>query len=132
MTSLSKEFNPGSREKTMISNTDKLYIITRRDLSPAQQAVQAIHAACEFAENYKDLFVSWRSISDYVCLLAVHDETSLLKLLRKVREKNLDYSWFCEPDLEGALTAIALAPGSRSKSFCKNMRLALDDVVSIR
>jgi len=31
---------------------DKLYIVTRQDLSPGQQAVQSCHAALEFAFRF--------------------------------------------------------------------------------
>lgn len=84
-----------------------MYLITRRDLPAAAQAVQAAHAAIEFAVMHPDL------IEDTLALLAVSDELELRELLRRAKDDGYCVVAFREPDLGCALTALALEPGGR-------------------
>ena len=57
---------------------DKLYIITRQDMSPGYQGVQSIHAAFQFAAEHPEKWKSWFEKSNYLAFLAAKDEGHLL------------------------------------------------------
>lgn len=88
---------------------DKLYLVTRSDLPAGQQAVQAAHAMRQFAADFPDVDRQWFESSNTLALLAVPDEPSLARLLRKARWRG-PVSEFREPDRGGELTAIAIGP----------------------
>ncbi len=66
--------------------------------------------------------------SNYICLLSVSSEHDLIKLLEKANLYNIKISVFREPDIDNQITAIALAPGAKSKKLCNNLKLALRDI----
>lgn len=82
----------------------RLYVVTRADLPPGVQACQAIHAAIEFARA----FPSVAAAAPAVVLLATSDELGLTWLRADAVNAGLRHTSFCEPDLSGALTALAL------------------------
>ncbi|MFI5296540.1 MAG: peptidyl-tRNA hydrolase [Polyangiales bacterium] len=98
---------------TAIGPTDKLFLITRRDLKPGQQAVQAAHALTEFLMEHPELGRCWRDASNYLALLVVDDESSLHGLARRAVERGVRVAAFHEPDLGDALTAIAIEPAGK-------------------
>jgi peptidyl-tRNA hydrolase len=104
---------------------DKLVLITRSDLRPGQQAVQAAHAMRQFAFQHPDADRVWFEQSNTLALLAVPDEEALRRLADRADDRDLKLSLFREPDLDNALTAIALEPGHRSQRLCRNLPLAL-------
>jgi len=104
---------------------DKLVLVTRSDLRPGQQAVQAAHAMRQFAADHPELDGSWFEQSNTLALLSVLDETALKRLANKADDLDLKLSLFREPDLGNSLTAIALEPGPRSQRLCRNLPLAL-------
>jgi len=57
---------------------DKLYIITRKDMSPGYQGVQSIHAAIQFTFEHPEKCKTWFEFSNYLAFLAVQDEAHLL------------------------------------------------------
>lgn len=103
----------------------KLIVITRRDLSPGSQAVQAAHAAIEFQHEYFKIAKQWNSESKYLIFLSVQDEQSLLTLLEKIQKHGLKCSVFREPDINNEITAIAVEPSEKSRKLCSNLPLAL-------
>jgi len=103
----------------------RLYLVTRADLSPAQQAVQAAHAALDWALAWPDLHAAWARGSNTLALLAVRDEAALYEIGRRARQAGIASTAFREPDLGGALTAIALAPGPEAERLCRKLELAL-------
>lgn len=105
----------------MINMGDKLYIITRRDLKAGSQLVQSAHALTDFILEHNVIAKEWRDNSNYLCSLSVRDEEALFKLLDKAKSKQIKYSIFREPDLNDALTAIALEPGEATKHLCKKI-----------
>jgi hypothetical protein len=102
---------------------DKLYIVTRADLPPAQQAVQAVHAARQFAEEYPETETTWFAASNYVALLSVPTEADLHELLDRASGRGVLAAGFREPDLASSLTAVALEP--RAKAMVRKLPLAL-------
>ena len=87
--------------------------MTREDLPPATQAVQAAHAAFEFAIAHPDLVRDWQRVSNTLVLLAVRDEFALGCLYVDAVERGVRTTPFHESDLGGSLTALALEPAAR-------------------
>lgn len=108
-----------------IKEGDKLYIITRADLEPGYQAVQSIHAAIQFKFEHPEISVNWFENSNYLGLLSVANEGELVALTERAKELGISYSIFREPDIDNQITAIALAPGQKSKKLCSRFPLAL-------
>lgn len=104
---------------------DKLYLVTRSDLRPGQQAVQAAHALRAFAAEHPELDELWYRESNYLGLLAVEDEPALRRLLDRAQDLGVRVSAFEEPDLGGAVTAVALEPGPGSRRLTRGLPLAL-------
>lgn len=104
-------------------STEKLYLVTRADLSAGQRAVQVAHALRAFVESHPDVDREWYQNSNYLALLEVPGEPQLARLLEKAQSRGLPASGFREPDRENELTAIALGPGA--KKICRGLPLAL-------
>ena len=86
----------------------RLYAITRADLSPGQQAVQAAHAAVTHAAGNPDVS------SLPLVILAARDELGLFWLLGECERSRTGVSAFYEPDLDGQLTAVAFVSDGRT------------------
>lgn len=104
---------------------DKLFLITRADLPPGAQAVQAAHAFRELIALYPNEEAAWYRVSNHIALLAARNERELANLLRAARDRGIPHASFREPDFGGQLTAIALAPGPHARSICRKLPLAL-------
>ena len=113
---------------TQIQSNDKLYIITRKDLAPGYQGVQSQHAAFEFAVQHPEITRRWHEVSNYLCFLSVANESELYDLISLAKDQEIKMSVFREPDIDNAITAIALEPGEKSKALCSRLSLALRDV----
>jgi len=104
----------------------KLYIITRSDISPGLRAAQSCHALSLFAEEHPGPYKRWSESSNNLVVLEVDDEAALQRLLSSAQAQEVAVSAFHEPDLDDAMTALALSwEGQRLVS---NIRLALRDV----
>lgn len=101
----------------------KLYLVTRSDLPPGAQAAQLVHAMAEFASDRPETFAAWKADSNTVVCLAARNEEELHKLRDRLDAACVEYVAFTEPDLDGALTSIALEPDGAS--FVKRLPLAL-------
>ena len=110
---------------------DKLYVITRRDLSPGRQAAQSCHALRAFVQDWPEIDQEWYETSNYLVLLSVKDEKELRDLFHRAREIGLRGSWFLEPDLNNQITAIALEPGNRTSDFCAHLPLTLSELCTV-
>jgi len=109
----------------MVKRGDKLYVVTRRDMSPGYQAVQSIHAAQLFAVEFPTLNREWQEQSNYLGFLSVKNEGVLKNLAAKAMRQGLAVAVFCEPDVHWKVTAIAIEAGSKSRKLCKKLPLAL-------
>jgi len=105
---------------------DKLYLVTRSDLLPGQQAVQAAHSLHTFASEHRTVYESWLDESQTLAFLAAPDEIALRELLERAEWAEVPVAGFLEPDLHGALTAVALGPSG--KRLCRRFPRALDGV----
>jgi hypothetical protein len=103
----------------------KLFLVTRADLPPGQQAVQAAHALREFMERHPELDREWYSKSNVLALLAAKNEGYLDDLMEKVCRLGLSYAPFYEPDRGDELTAVAFGP--ECAKLVRGLPLALRD-----
>ena len=90
----------------------KLYVIARRDLTPAQQAVQSCHAVAEFCLRHRDdpRVIEWADEHKTMVLLGVDKEEDLEKWEEKLGSKGVPCETFVEPDMGDQKTAIAVPP----------------------
>lgn len=88
----------------------KLYVLTRADLSPGQQATQSCHAAFQFAYEHPVLFRRWFEQSTYLVLLTVADEEALVRHAHLLQDHQQALSEWHEPDMGNQLTAVAIEP----------------------
>lgn len=110
-----------------IKEGDKLYIISRRDISPGYQAVQGMHALRQFVKDHPDIDQEWFEKSNYLGFLSVQDEHELVKLAESALALGIKFSVFREPDIDDQITAIALEPGNPSKKLCSKLQLGLKE-----
>lgn len=101
----------------------KLYVVTRRDLSPGAQAVQSCHVLWQFSFEHTDIGKTWFTESNTLALLTVANEIELLGLLDRAKAAHIRYATFKEPDFNDSLTAIALEPGPRTKKLVSGLPL---------
>lgn len=89
-------------------------MLVRTDLSPAQQIVQACHAAHEAGIHLGDT----SSVSSFV-LCSIRDEESLKLAALKLESRGIRHRTFVEPVLDGQVTALATEPvsGAARKAF---------------
>jgi peptidyl-tRNA hydrolase len=80
---------------------NKLYVLVRGDLTTSQQACQACHVVAEFMMEHS----TWKN--ETIVLLKVKNEEELMKWEQKFWSNQYPYSRFCEPDMDGQMTAVA-------------------------
>lgn len=102
----------------------KLYLVVRADLSPAQQAVQAAHALQAFNLLHPGLTRRWYDESNTLAMLEVTDEAKLSELASVADAFGVEAARFREPDLGDSLTAIAIGPAG--KRLTRGLRMALE------
>jgi hypothetical protein len=90
--------------------------VTRADLAPPVQACQAIHAALAFAAIH-------HPVPPVLALLEAPDELALCWLLGDAHQQGLSAVPFHEPDLDDALTAVALGPSAAR--LCRKFSLCM-------
>ena len=105
----------------------KLIIITRRDLTPGSQAVQAAHAAIEFQYEHPEIAQEWNTNSKYLVFLSTENEDSLKEFIEKAKQREIKHSIFVEPDMGDQITAVALEPTQMAQKLCSSLPLALKE-----
>ena len=97
---------------------ERLYCITRKDLTPGQKTAQACHAATQYIlDNPK---TNWDN--GFIICLEIDSEQELLKLKESLDIKGLNYSYFKEPDMGDALTAISMLDHGKTFANLKLLR----------
>lgn len=99
--------------------SNKMYVIVRRDLAPIYKMVQGSHALAKFAEEFPKLFREWGN--GYLIFVEVANFLEMDKLLPKIKPIPVKSVWF-EPDLGYQVTAICI-PESHG-FWCKDLPLA--------
>lgn len=90
-----------------------IYILVRRDLSLAQQTVQAIHAGIAANHRFGGLKSDTR-----LALLAVESQTDLKHWMGRLEEKGIEFEPFFEPDHDTGWSALATSPITSKKARC--------------
>lgn len=94
---------------------DKLYLITRRDMSAGDRAVQAAHVLRQFVQEEPAADAAWFHGSNILVLLTAENESQLLQLLDAARFEGTPCCGFYEPDRRGELTSVALGPSQATR-----------------
>jgi hypothetical protein len=84
----------------------------RNDLSIAQQAVQAGHAAIEYVDTY-----GTEELNGYLIYLVVEGKEQLMFWWRKLSGRLYNIAPFHEPDLNNEMTAVACAADDSDNVF---------------
>ena len=116
------------KSTTGIQINQKLYVITRRDLSPGDQMTQSCHAGIDFQHQHPEIAKQWNKESNYLIILSVENEERLFLCLEKFKYYGLKTTEFREPDIENQLTAIAIEPGELTRKLTKKLPLALKEI----
>lgn len=98
---------------------DKLRLVTHAALPSGAQASQLVHATAEFFYHHNDEARAWYEQSNTVVLLEALGERDLHALVRLVRAAKVH-----EPDLNNALTALAILPSSGGNKVTRKLPLA--------
>ena len=114
--------------KTNQIDYPKLRIVTHRDLNIAQQAVQLGHAGISFQHEHPEIAKDWHTSSNYLIFLSTDNENSLIQLIEKCKERNLSYTVFIEPDLNNAVTAVAIGPSEEARKITCSLPKAFKEV----
>ena len=84
----------------------KLYILIRTDIPLGDQGAQMCHATAEWCKRWQCRSgTEWDN--ETIVIVSVKDLPHLVLLQRKMEHKFVDYTIFCEPDLQGQMTSIA-------------------------
>lgn len=104
-----------------------MYIVVNAELPPGLQAAQATHAAFQFSAAHSDLTDQWLAHSNFLVVCSVPGETALAELAAQAFKRGIPRIIVREPDVDNAITAIALAPGIASRKLCAALPLALKE-----
>jgi hypothetical protein len=99
-------------------------VITHAELTTGQQIAQVAHAVAEFALRKQDAFQHWHTTSQFLVALAATNEERLQILHNTLQQKKFQLTEFREPDLNDALTAVALTPHPQLKRMLSDLPLA--------
>ena len=106
-------------------DNQKLYVVSRRDLSPGAQAVQGMHALTEFSMHCTRQYEAWYRQSNHLCFLSVANEKELEQLCGHLFHTDIAHVTFREPDLFMALTAIVIEANDAASEMVARLPLAL-------
>lgn len=106
-----------------------LYVVVRADLAPGLQMAQAIHAQRLFAEEHAEVERAWYEASNTISVVHVSGQDALLDVRATAEARGIATSLFEEPDLNGAPTALAVAPSLDSVRLCRRLRPAFSGLV---
>lgn len=85
--------------------TPKMYVLVRSDLAQQYKMVQGSHALAQYAIDKSEQFVLWNNST--IVFLSVRGLKELKLWLYRLQSAGKVHASFCEPDLDGQLTAIA-------------------------
>lgn len=83
-----------------------MYVLVRTDLSVAQQAVQATHAAIEATRHY----LKPTDQHPHLVLIQIRSEYKLMQTAMKLEDLGIPFRVFREADRNDEATALATAP----------------------
>lgn len=103
--------------------------MTRKDLEEGPRAVQSTHAAINFIFNHPERAGPWWRDSNYLVQLEVENLPKLEELIWNCEQLLIPHEVFREPDLEDAITAIAIAPSDETQKLVKKIPLLFKDKI---
>lgn len=103
----------------------RLYVVVRSDLSPAQQAVQGMHAVADFAAAHPEPFQKWQGTSNTLVFLAVDDESDVEHLFIQLAQRQDEVQITQEPDIGNQATAVAFLESEITRPWTKGLPRAL-------
>lgn len=93
-------------------------MFVRKDLSPSQQAVQAIHAGIEAA---RFSLITADETHPHVVLCGVNNQDHLDRVSVKLSQAGIRFKNFIEPDIGNEITALATEPlNGEQRSLLRN------------
>lgn len=113
-----------------INPTEKLRVVSRRDISIGYQATQGAHSLVQFQYEHPVKASAWYKQSNYLAFLTVTNEEELEKLIRKAEAKGITHSVFREPDIGNEITAVAFEASDEAKRLTSSCRMMGKEVVS--
>lgn len=105
--------------------TARLYVVVDGTLPPGLQIAQAIHAKDEFTREHPHAEQEWARTSNTISVLQVAGEQALRGVIDAASTLDVPHSFFEEPDLDGRVTAVALAPTMMSARIVRGLKPAL-------
>lgn len=78
----------------------------------------------QFAYDHPEDYKRWFNASNTVVILAAKDGPHLLNISIKLEQNGLKHSRFYEPDINNAMTSIAIVPSPFVKKYCSGLPLA--------
>lgn len=102
---------------------EKLYIVTRSDLSPGARLAQSAHAAIAFVLAFPESSRTWHDSSNNLVILEAPSEDALQGLAARAAKAGVPCVTFQEPDMGGTTTAVAL--GRDAARLVSSLPLAL-------
>lgn len=108
---------------SQINENSRLITVTREDLTAGYQTAQTGHSIAKFAYDYPEIFKEWYEKSSYLICLAVKNEEELIKLRNSLKNKEIKYSKFYEPDVD-EITSIAIEPSEIADKLTSNLPTA--------
>lgn len=104
----------------MPSKSQYQYLLVRADLPPGLQMAQVAHAAFDFAVENPKIAHKWRKESNYICVLQVPDEDTLMDYADLAQRRGHKFVLFYDEHVPlegdeslrtGSHTALAVEPG---------------------
>lgn len=111
--------------------SEKLRVVTRRDLPLGTQALQSGHAAIDFQYQHPVEAQEWQTKSNYLVFLTVADEQALIKLITKAILTGIKHTIFREPDLNNEITAVAFEPSDATRRLTSSCPLLGKEVACV-
>ncbi len=112
----------GRSSRSSLRKTTRMYILTRRDISPGYQGVQSCHAVAELLAK-QSRPKGW---DDTMVWLSCADERELLTQYQMAERHKLNPVKFTEPDLFHRVTAFAVFVPEEKYSLFAHLPLSLN------
>jgi hypothetical protein len=100
-------------------------VITREDLAPGYQAVQAGNAAIDFCFQHRNLAEHWHLNSNYLIYLSTKTEDDLMRIADRLKSLEVEFSFFREPDIGNEVTAVSFISTPQTKKITSGLPLLL-------
>lgn len=101
----------------------RLYVVTRRDLSPGTQAVQSCRVLWQFSYEHPDVGHSWFVENNTLDICTVADESELTRLLKMAHTKKIRCATFSDATCGNALMALAFEETTKTRKLLGRLPL---------